>query len=509
MTMPTPDIGPSYDRDLIDDGHVDMDALKRSSVRGAAVNFGAQSFKFVIQFLYQIVIMRLLAPRDFGLVAMAAPIMAFVSMFADMGLSQAMVQRPHITHKQLNFLFWFSAGVSGALGLATIALAPVVGWFYGEPKVTPIVMALGVVLFVSGIQSQPSALLTRRMEFGKLAAINLVSLALGLGTGIAAALIGCGYWSLVITPTVSVFASLIPVWRAARWVPTRPQRAEGVRGMIGFGGNLTIFNTMNFFARNLDNILIGRVWGDVPLGFYDRAYKILLLPLTQIVWPLSAVVLPTLSRALHDPALYRRAFLRMFEAVLLFTYPGTLFAMCASQQIILIVFGARWLAVAPLFSVLAISGLFALASNAAAWLYPSQDRTREMRNWGAVSSAILVASFIIGLPWGVLGVAVSYSAFTLLQGPLCWWWATRRGPVALRDFLAAFAPHAYAGMAAMISVSALQEILPQGAGSLVLLFAASHIAYGGALACMPHGRRLFADLWAQARHLGLHKGEAP
>ena len=499
MTISETDIPSS---DLIDDGYVDVATLKRSSVRGAAINFSTQILRFIIQFAYQIIIMRLLLPKDFGLVAMAAPVLIFVQMFADFGLSQAIVQRKHITHKQLSFLFWFSTFVSAVLSLATIALAPLAALFYGEPKVTAIIMVLGALLFSSGLQSQPTALLTRRMAYGKLAFIGFVSLGLGLGVGIISAMYGYGYWSLVINQAVTSFSSLFMSWKFAKWLPRRPERVKDVKGLIGFGGNLTGFNALNYFSRNLDNILIGRVWGDAQLGLYDRAYKLLLLPLTQIIWPLTSVTLPTLSRSLHDPALYRRAFLRMFESILLFTYPGILFAMCTSQQLILTVIGTRWLPVAPLFAVLAVSGLFAPIGNATGWLYMSQDRTRGMRNWGIISSTLLVVSFIIGLPWGPLGVAISYSSFIILQSPLGWWWATREGPVNLRDILNALLPHCWAGMATLLVVSVLQRFMSQGPLSLALLFVAAHATYAAMLACLPGGRTLFVELWAQVRHLG-------
>lgn len=482
----------------------DREALKRNSVRGVAVNFSSQLVKFVVQFGYQIAIMRLLAPADFGLVAMTAPVLVFVQMFTDFGLSQSVVQRDKITQSALSFLFWFNVVVSGALSLVTIALAPLAGLFYHEPRVTSIVMVLGVLLFLSGLQALHNALLNRRMAYAQLAAINLVSLVSGVAVGIGSALAGAGYWSLVFNQVAASMVSLALAWTFTRWGPNwpaRPAKSDGIRDMLGFGGNVTGFNVVNFFARNLDNILIGRVWGEAPLGLYDRAYKLLLLPLNQIVWPFSSVALPTLSRSLHEPALYRRAFLRMMQFIILCTYPGIIFAMCTSRQLIVTVLGSRWEGVAPIFSILAFSGLFASVNNATGWLFISQNRTGEMRNWGIVSSMMFVLSFVMGLPWGPIGVAASYAAFSVVQGPMVWWASTKQGPVSLNDIWVALFPFCLGGLAVFATMFGLDYILPVAPFRLVILFIAAYAVFIGILAFRHEGRALFTDLREQLRHL--------
>jgi PST family polysaccharide transporter len=259
------------------------------------------------------------------------------------------------------------------------------------------------------------------------------------------------------------------------------------------------FNVVNFFARNLDNILIGKVWGQTGLGDYDRAYKLLLLPLSQVVAPFASVVLPMLSRTLKDPEVYRRGYFRVLETLLLLTYPGILFALCTSHQLIVTVLGQRWAGIVPIFSILAIGGLLAPISNSTGWLFISQDRTCEMRNWGIISSAMFVISFLVGLPWGPVGVAACYIGVGVFQGPMLWWAVTRSGPVTLRLLLATLFPFLPSGLAAIAAVLSLKTVLPATAFSLVILFVVAHLAFIGSLAAMRPGRALLADLFAQAR----------
>src|SRR5438046_8051456 len=117
------------------------------------------------------------------------------------------------------------------------------------------------------------------------------------------------------------------VWTACKWRPGLPTRGAGVRSMLAYGGNLTGFNVMTFFARNTDNALIGKFWGAYQLGVYSRAYQLLLMPMSQINNPLVAVAVPALSRLTDSPERYRAAYLKIVEKIAMITMPGIVFMM--------------------------------------------------------------------------------------------------------------------------------------------------------------------------------------
>src|SRR6185503_8959424 len=141
-------------------------------------------------------------------------------------------------------------------------------------------------------------------------------------------------------------------WAVCRWKPGRPKKDTGVRSMIRFGGNLTGFATINFFSRNLDNLLIGRFWGAQQLGLYSRAYQLMMLPIEQINEPISSVAVPSLSRLLDSPDEYRRAYLRMLEKIAFLTMPGVAVMIATSDWIVAIVLGPQWREVGPLLGIL-------------------------------------------------------------------------------------------------------------------------------------------------------------
>lgn len=476
----------------------DAARLKRGSANAAAVSLGAQMAKFILQSLYQVLLARLLLPTDFGLVAMVAPLVTFVQLLADLGMSQAIIQRDTIGQPQLTLLFWANAAAGLLLGGVVLASASAIEAFYAEPRVFGIALASAALFFTNGLFGVHLALLNRNLAFGKLAMVDIGAFLVGAVSGLLAAWGGLGYWAVLASQFGASISTLVLSWLLCRWRPGRPALTGEWRGLLGFGANVTSFNLVNFFSRNLDNILIGYAHGEAQLGLYDRAYKLLLLPLSQITAPFARVVLPLLSRVQHDPATYRAVYRRFLEAVLLLTYPGVLFAIILHERLVQLALGDAWAAVGPIFAVLGIGALFAPISNSTGWLFISQNRTREMRNWGIVSSALFVGSFLIGLPYGPLGVASCYIAVGCLQGPLVWWAAGRSGPVGLPTILRIVWPFAAAAAACSGAVHLWARLAPANPAALGGALCVAYAVFVATLAALPQGRGIVREMWRQS-----------
>jgi PST family polysaccharide transporter len=260
---------------------------------------------------------------------------------------------------------------------------------------------------------------------------------------------------------VSAAAATAGYWAACNWRPGRPHRAPGVREMLSFGGHLTGFNTVNYFSRNLDNVLIGWRWGAGPLGLYSRAYNLLLLPLQQINYPAATVAVPTMSRLQDDPDRYRRVYREVLGKLTLITAPVVAFLIATASWTIAIVLGPQWHGAAEIFAWLGIAALVQPVANTTGWLFITQHRTRELFHWGLIGSAMSVASFIIGLPYGPVGVAAAYAISGLLiRTPFLVWYVGRRGPVSARDILQASLKPWLTGLAVLAVVVLLRFALP-------------------------------------------------
>jgi PST family polysaccharide transporter len=430
--------------------HLNAD-LGRHTARSGAVTIASQGFKFLISMAATVVLARLLSPRDYGLIGMVAVVTGFISIFKDMGLSLATIQQEEINQQQISTLFWINVSLSVGVMLLTAAIGPLVAWFYGEPNLTLITVGLAAGFLFGGLTVQHEALLKRQMRFRALVTIEIVSVMVGLIVGITLAWRGAGYWSLVANQLVQGLTYAIGVWIISGWRPGRPMRYSGVRSMLAIGGNLTGFHVVNYFARNLDNMLIGRFWGSASLGLYAKAYQLLLLPIDQINAPIAAVAVPALSRLTHSPERYRKAYLRILEKIAIVTMPGMAFMIATSDWIVRLVLGPKWMSVSPIFALLGIAGLVQPILNTAGWLYITQGRTRQMFHFGLIASTIIILSIVAGLPWGPTGVALAYSTtFVLVVTPLVFHYAGREGPVSSSDVYRTVAPFACASLFSLL-----------------------------------------------------------
>ncbi|WP_084690902.1 lipopolysaccharide biosynthesis protein [Sphingomonas sp. SRS2] len=419
--------------------------LRRSAVHGTAAIGGAQVIKFLTQLLSVVILARLLAPSDFGLFAMLMPLAAFVMMLQDIGLSQAVVASGELTHEQASTMFWINAALSLLLALLFALCAPLIALFFGQPELVGPALALAGTVLISGLATQHFAWLSKSLRFGTAALIDIASTLLGFLAAVAIALVAPGIWALVASVLVAMVVGLIGAWTTARWMPGRPAPFAEVRDLLRLGAGLSTFTLTNFFARNLDNIMIGRWAGAVQLGLYDRAYKLLLFPLQQINNPIGRVMVPVLARLNDEPHRYRHAYRRTLRLMLLFTVPGVAFMLMFAHPLITLLMGERWAPAATIFTWLAIAALHQPMSATFGWLFISQKRGGDFARWGIFNMITSVAAFAIGLPWGAIGVAAAYAlSDVLIRMPALWWWVGRSGPVRHRDLLDIVWPSALA-----------------------------------------------------------------
>ncbi|BAZ06809.1 lipopolysaccharide biosynthesis protein [Calothrix sp. NIES-3974] len=409
--------------------------LKSRSVRGGAITMLAQILKFSLTLGSNMLLGRLLTPQDYGLVGMVTAVTGFVTLFKDLGLSMATIQKDEINHQQVSTLFWVNLGLSGVTAIISIAIAPLISSFYQEPRLMAITLALAAGFIISGLGIQHSALLNRQMQYRVLMVNDVCSNLLGIICAIVAAWYGWGYWALVIMPLVNATVNTIGVWITCQWRPGLPTRRVGVRSLLVFGGHLTGFSIVNYFARHLDNILIGRYWGAQQLGQYAKAYQLLLLPLNQINVPITNVAIPSLSRLQNEPDKFRDYYLKALSAIAFLTMPITTLMIVVSEELIGTILGSQWGDAIKLFRILSISALFQPICNTTGWLYISRGKSDRMLKWGVFYSSLVVISFLIGLPYQAYGVALSYGIVMLLQVFPCIYFATRGTSITVFDVI--------------------------------------------------------------------------
>ena len=387
--------------------------LTKSVVRATSWSAFSQAGRQISQFAVTVVLARLLSPDDFGVVAIATVVTGFVMLFSDLGTATAVIQKKDHTPAFLSSVFWVNAAFGVVVMLFVVAVSPLISWLYGEPRLTGVLIALSFSFPVAGVVAMQRALLEKAMRFDLLARIEMLSTAIGGAIGIAAALAGGGAWALVVQTVTSVLAMAVLLWAYSDWRPRLQARLAEIRSIAGFSGYLTGFNVVNYFARNADYMLIGWFLGSEDLGYYTMAYRILLFPLQNLTAVINRVALPAFSRIQEDEARFRRAYLTSIGGISSVSFPLMAGIFTIPRPFVETLLGERWLPMLPILMILAPVGLVQSIVATAGSVYIARNQTAALFRWGLLSSLVVIAAFIIGLSWGVVGVAACYAIASL------------------------------------------------------------------------------------------------
>ncbi|MBK8909686.1 MAG: lipopolysaccharide biosynthesis protein [Rhodospirillales bacterium] len=348
------------------------------------------------------ILARLLAPADFGLIAMGATVTSFVGLFSGLGLSAAIVQREVIDQDTVERTLAVECGDRCWSLAIAIAAAPTAASLYDEPRLKWIIPALALPLPIAAAGAQHLALLQRGMRWLSVQSIEILSQVAGATAAVALAWkTDLGYWALVIQGWAAVVVTVVMVWILCPWRPSLTQNWGHAAPALRFGLYLTGFNFLNYFHRSFDNVLIGWRWHATELGFYTRAYALFMMPLTAIAWPLSAVVVPAMSRAQGEPARWKRLYLTSLAATVVVTTPFSCLLYLSAEPLVLVVYGAKWEPVVAILQALSVCILVQPIYTSGGWIYASLGTTRRLF-WAGIPAALwFCAAFGLGVQYGV------------------------------------------------------------------------------------------------------------
>jgi O-antigen/teichoic acid export membrane protein len=401
-----------YDH-LLSTEHLQSNLGKRS-VRSSAVTLASKSSIFVLTMISTIVLARLITPEDFGLFAMVAIFTSLLSIFKDLGLGTATIRKKGLTHAEVTNIFWINNLISLSLALVIVVMSPVVAWFYDDPRLTLMTASLSLGFIVSGLGIQHHALMSRQMRFKELAGVDIFSLVVGISAGIIAAYSGASYWTLVILQFVTVLVNTSLCWILCKWRPGLPRRDVSVRSMVFFGGNVTGSRLIGFFNMNLGNILIGRYVGAAAVGMFDRANQLLHLPVQQFSLPIGKVAIPALSSLQSEPIRFKNYYRYAVFFIGLIAFPVVFVLAVFATEVVLIILGSQWTEVTPIFLLLVPASLARIVQVALKWIYITLGRADKMLRWGGVEFVFNITFLLVGIQYGVLGVAFAFSAKALI-----------------------------------------------------------------------------------------------
>ncbi|HEX2331892.1 MAG TPA: lipopolysaccharide biosynthesis protein, partial [Burkholderiales bacterium] len=327
----------------------------------------SQAGRVIAQLLGMVILARLLSPSDFGVVAMAWLVTGFAGIFHDFGTKAAVIQRRELPSALLDSVFWLNVGIGIAIAILIALLAPIIAVAMREPQLTGVLWLLALGFPIASLGLVQQALLERASRFRSVAVVECCAAFAGLTIGVLAALGGWGVYSLVSQAIVEWTVVTAGLWAASTWRPAWRCSLALIREIAGFSGNLVGFSIVNYFARNIDTVLIGRFLGATELGYYNLAYRLMLWPLQHISRVVGRAFFPALSRLQDDKPRLRQAYVRAAAAVFLITAPLSLGLFVLREPFVLALMGERWLKVADLLFWLAPVSMVQSVGTTASW----------------------------------------------------------------------------------------------------------------------------------------------
>ena len=379
------------------------------------MTLGGQWSRTALQLVSTVVLARLLAPADFGLIAMVTAIVGVADLVREFGLSGAIVRLKQIDDATWAALYRFSFLLGLGTMAITAAVSPLVAALYGEPRLVGLTLALAPIVLLNSIAMPLQARLQRELRFGAIAMSDALSMAVGVAGAVIAAFLGAGVWSLVLLTGLSSVYRLVAMVVAVRPSARAATPFRDILSVLSTGGSIFGVQLLNYAARNLDNVFIGRTLGPSALGVYSRAYALLMLPISQLNGPIARVGLPVLSRLQDDAVAYRR-YLRTSMLVIGYaTIPTFAVAAAVAEPLVAVLLGPQWDDAAPIFALLTIAGVAQAIGNVSGWLYISLGRAHRQLAYFLVTKPLVIGSFLVGL-WlgGVLGLALAYGIVSCL-----------------------------------------------------------------------------------------------
>ena len=358
-------------------------------------------------FIISVILARLLAPEDFGTLALLALFLGIASLFVDVGFTSALIQRQDATRVDESTVFWFNIGAAVIMTLILLASAPWIADFFSLPVLVPLTMLMACNVVISAMGSIHRTLLSKRLDYKTPIKISAISTVISGSIGVYLAWADYGVWALVWQTLASTVVVTMLLWLFSSWRPIFRFSGDSFKRLFGFSGWL-------FGARLLDTvyqrgytILIGKFYGAHDLGIYYRADNTQQLPASMLTGVLSRVAFPLFSSVSHDKALLRRGVQLSVRSMMLIIGPSMAGLSALAVPFIRVVFGEQWLPAAPILQVLCLLGLMWPLHVINLNVLHAQGYAKLSFRLAIIKQSSGIVLLVIGSYFGIMGIAWS------------------------------------------------------------------------------------------------------
>jgi len=379
--------------------------LKEKTLSGIIWSVGQQFGAKVIGFLITIVLARLLAPSEFGLIAMLSVLVALGNNLSDSGLSSSLIRSTEITAREYSTVFFFNLIGSCVIYLILFFAAPAIASFYDQNILTKIVRVYGLALIINAFFCIQNACLVRNMDFKTQTNIQLPASIGGGILGIVLAKMGYGVWSLVWMNLITSFLSTLLHWIYSDWRPIFVFDYPSFKKHFHFGYKMTLSGLLNTVYQNIYTLIIGKYYSATQLGFYSRADSMSQLPIGIISSTVNTVTYPMFSKIADDDHKLKAVNKRLIQQLIFWIAPILILLCIIAEPLFRLVLTEKWLPAVPYFQILCLSGI----------IYPLQSYNLNILKVKGRSDSLLRVEFI-KKSLSVIGIfgVISFGIYGLL-----------------------------------------------------------------------------------------------
>lgn len=362
-----------------------------------------------LNFLQLAILARLLVPADFGLMAIVMALMAFLQVFADCGVSNAIFYHQEISQEQLSSLYWLNVGSSIALAALIIMISPWVATYYGQPELHPLFVLSAFTLVIAAVGQQIRIVAEKNLRFSMLAKVEVSGAILGMLVAVSIASTGGGAYALVGGAMANVALSTVLVWffLADGWRPLWVFRVLEIRHFLNFGAYMMGNNLLNIFNSQVDVLLGAKMLGAQSIGMYSLP-KEFCLRVSSVFNPIvTRVGTPVMAKVQDEDALMKRVYLQTMRMTASMNFPVYVALGVFAPEVVNLAFGHKWSDAVPLMQVFAVWALLRSTSNPIGSLLIARGRADMSFKWNLAMLCIVPPMIWLGSQWGVLGLALS------------------------------------------------------------------------------------------------------
>jgi O-antigen/teichoic acid export membrane protein len=389
-----------------------------STSPGGAARAGAWSAldivaRQAVQFIISVVLARLLSPADFGVMALLAFFTGFGTAVIEGGFATALIQRQDTSREQESVLFWMGLAWSIALAALLVVLGPWIADFYDQPVLAPLMWLAGAYVIVVAIGAVPTALMTRAMRFDTMAKVAVLAAFVSGVIAISAALLGAGVWALGYQFLAFVVVHSGMICFLSGWRPVARLRGSRARPLLGFSSRVSSSSLVDHLYLQGFTLLVGKLHGVSALGIYNRAHATQFFASGSLAMIIRRLTLPLFSSRASDPLVLRETMRKTVQLAMLVNLPVMAGLAITSDLVILILFGPKWLAAAPILSVLAIAGIFWPMQMISTQLLLAVNQPDLYWRTELIKKSVGILLILTGSTFGLMGLAWSQVIFSI------------------------------------------------------------------------------------------------